>query len=189
MPRKKSYIEEEVIEKAMHTFWKNGYEATSVRDLEREMEINQFSIYASFTNKDGVFLESVKCYKGKAKKEILNKLIDSNNGVNSIKDYFKDFLNFVKDDNEGYKGCLLTNTINELGDKANGQIVKEIGQFSTLIRNTFLEKLATNTVKSKETINKQANYLIVALQGLSVASKMLSKEQLDDFIEVTFNNM
>ncbi len=188
MPRKKSYIEEEVIEKAMHTFWKKGYEATSVRDLEREMGINQFSIYASFTNKDGIFLESVKYYKTKATKEILNKLINSNDGVNSIKKYFKDFLKFVKD-TEGYKGCLLTNTINELGGKANEQVVNEIGQFSTLIRDTFFKKLATNTIKSKETINKQANYLIVALQGLSVASKMLGKKQLDDFIEVTFKNI
>ena len=45
MARKKQYNEAEVIEKAMRLFWRNGYESTSVRMLEKEMGINQFSIY------------------------------------------------------------------------------------------------------------------------------------------------
>ena len=60
MARKKQYKEDEVIKKATAIFCKNGYEATSVRMLEKEMGINQFSIYASFKNKQGVFLESIK---------------------------------------------------------------------------------------------------------------------------------
>ena len=56
MARQKKYIESEVIEKAMQLFWKNGYETTSVRMLEKEMGINQFSMYASCGNKQGVFI-------------------------------------------------------------------------------------------------------------------------------------
>jgi hypothetical protein len=33
--------------------------------VEKEMGINQFSIYASFVSKQGLFLESLKCYKPK----------------------------------------------------------------------------------------------------------------------------
>ena len=51
MPREKQYKEEEVIEKAMGLFWKNGYRNTSLRMLSKEMGINQFSINASFGNK------------------------------------------------------------------------------------------------------------------------------------------
>jgi AcrR family transcriptional regulator len=64
MARNKQYNEQEVIEKAMSLFWRNGYQNTSVRMLEKEMGINQFSIYASFGNKHGV-VESLKCYKTK----------------------------------------------------------------------------------------------------------------------------
>jgi AcrR family transcriptional regulator len=64
MARNKQY-NEQVIEKAMSLFWRNGYQNTSVRMLEKEMGINQFSIYASFGNKHGVFVESLKCYKTK----------------------------------------------------------------------------------------------------------------------------
>jgi len=77
MARTKAYIEDEVIDKALQLFWRNGYDTTSVRMLEKEMGINQFSIYASFKNKQGVFLESIKCYKKKIKEELLDKLNES----------------------------------------------------------------------------------------------------------------
>ena len=63
MARKKQYNEEEVVEKATGLFWRNGYEATTVRMLEKDMVINQFSIYSSFGNKQCVFLESINDYK------------------------------------------------------------------------------------------------------------------------------
>jgi len=46
MARKKQYNEEDVLEKALTLFWSNGYESTSTRMLEKEMGINQFSIYS-----------------------------------------------------------------------------------------------------------------------------------------------
>ena len=186
MSRRKAYIEEEVIEKAMYTFWKNGYKATSVRMLEKEMGINQFSIYASFKDKDGVFLKSLQFYKNKLRQEVLNKLINSQQGIESVKKYFYDFLEFSKEEDE-FKGCLLTNSVFEIED--NDEAASEINEFAIKLRNCFRDKLAMDKKRTKKLLDKQANYLIVALQGLSVASKMLSKEQLDDFIEVTFNSI
>lgn len=43
----------------MALFWRNGYETTSIQMLEKEMGINKFSIYSSFGNKEGVFIESL----------------------------------------------------------------------------------------------------------------------------------
>jgi len=51
MPRNKTNDDDLVLEKAMNVFWVHGYEGTSVRLLEKEMGINQFSMYASFKNK------------------------------------------------------------------------------------------------------------------------------------------
>ncbi len=96
MARKKQYIEQEVLEKAMALFWRNGYESTSVRMLEKEMGINQFSIYASFGSKQGLFLESINAYKRKMHC-IKDKLEKSGNGTLGIKQYFYDFLDFSKE--------------------------------------------------------------------------------------------
>ena len=188
MPRKKNYIEEEVIEKAMQVFWKNGYEATSTRMLEKEMGINQFSIYASFKNKQGIFLETIKCYKKKLKIEALNTLINASDGVDGIKKYFYEFLRFTKEDN-CYKGCFLTNTMNELGSEIDEVINSEINQFTYVVRGAFINALKSPNRKNEQTIEKEANYLFISLLGLSTSSKMLSEKQLNDFIEMTFKNL
>lgn len=188
MARKKQYIEEDVIEKAMALFWRNGFETTSVRMLEKEMGINQFSIYSSFGNKEGVFLESMKCYKKKAKKELIDKLLASKDGILAIEQYFHNFIEFSKDTDQN-KGCLLTNTVNELGQNIDKVILDEILKFARNVKAAFIEKLKEDTSKSDALIHKQANYLMVSLQGLSVASKMFPKEQLDDFIVTTIQNL
>jgi AcrR family transcriptional regulator len=71
----------------MSLFWRNGYQNTSVRMLEKEMGINQFSIYASFGNKHGVFVESLKCYKTKIY-SIFEKLQNGKDGVNDILKFY-----------------------------------------------------------------------------------------------------
>jgi TetR/AcrR family transcriptional repressor of nem operon len=108
MARKKEYNENEVVEKAMQQFWRNGYETTSMQILEKEMGINKFSIYASFGNKHGLFIESLKCYKLKVS-VILEKFKNATNSVADIKEFFYDS---VAADFKGstQKGCFITNT-------------------------------------------------------------------------------
>ena len=76
MARTKNFDDNDVIEKATYLFWKNGYGNTSMSALEKTMGINKFSIYASFGNKQGVFLRSLACYKQKLL-PIVNKLKNS----------------------------------------------------------------------------------------------------------------
>ncbi|WP_041263962.1 TetR/AcrR family transcriptional regulator [Bernardetia litoralis] len=187
MARKKQYIEQVVIEKAMSLFWRNGYETTSIRMLEKEMGINQFSIYASFGSKEGVFIESIKCYQEKMK-SITDKLEKSLSGTEGIKQYFYDFLEFSKETN-CQKGCLVTNTFNELGQEASPLVMKELSKFSSQMRSLFINNLKQDSAKDAETIEIQGNYLITSMLGLSLASKVLQKNQLNDFIETAFKNL
>ena len=187
MSRKKQYNEAEVIEKAMALFWKTGYENTSVRMLEKEMGINQFSMYSSFGNKQGVFVESIKCYRSKIK-AITDTLKNSNNGKEGIKQFFYDFVEFSKESSLK-KGCLITNTANELGAEADPIILAEIQKFTAEIRNLFYANLKQDASKDEDTLKKQANYLIICKLGFSNATKIFTKAQLDDFIEITFKNI
>ncbi|GAA5225265.1 TetR/AcrR family transcriptional regulator [Membranihabitans marinus] len=184
MARKKKYNEDEVIEKAMALFWRNGYESTSVRELEKEMGINQFSIYASFGSKQGVFLESVKCYEKKIR-SITEKLSKSSNGLTGIKQFFYDFLSFSMDE-KGQNGCLLINTVNEIGLTGDPDILDEILKFSNYIKSLFINNLNQIGQFSDEYIERRANYYFIALQGLTVASKVFPKAEIEDFIEITF---
>lgn len=187
MARTKQYREEDVIQKAMDLFWRNGYEATSVRMLEKEMGINQFSIYSSFGSKNGVFLESIKVYKNRLN-SIRHTLKESNNGVLGIKQFFYDFLEFTKDDNIN-KGCLVCNTVSELGNKAKPEVLAQLMKFTEEIRDLFLKNLKQVQEKTPEAVEKEANFLMTSMLGLSLGSRILEKQQLEDFIETTFKSI
>ena len=187
MARSKQYNEQEVIEKAMSLFWRNGYENTSVRMLEKEMGINQFSIYACFGNKQGLFLESLKCYKSKVN-SIFEKLKKGTNGVKDIKDFFYDSLQ-ISTELGNHKGCLLTNTYNEFADIEDQLVNEQMTEFMSNIKTIFIEKLSTDKTKVEETILKQANYLLLAKHGLAAASRVNNKQEIADYIELTFSKI
>jgi len=187
MPRTKNYNEQEVIEKAMNLFWRNGYETTSMQMLEKEMGINKFSIYSSFGNKNGVFLQSIACYKQKLH-QLINTLKISSNGIAGIKQYFYDFIEFSKE-NELGKGCLITNTANEIGDDADPHIKEVLSRFTDDVKQVFLDSLRHDTSKTEAVIEQQADYLLISMFGLSSATRIFSKTQLQNYIENIFKNL
>ncbi|MDW5290562.1 TetR/AcrR family transcriptional regulator [Formosa sp. PL04] len=187
MARKKEYIEEDVIEKAMLLFWKNGYATTSMQMLEKEMGINKFSIYSSFGNKNGVFLESIACYKKKLN-TLITKLKVSKNGVEGIKQYFYDFIEFSKETEFG-KGCLVTNTANEIGEDADEKIKDVLFKFTDEVKDVFTLNLEQDKSKDHETIEQQADFLLISMFGLSSASRIFNKTQLDNYIQNIFKNV
>lgn len=186
MPRTKTYNEQDVIEKAMNLFWRNGYETTSMQMLEKEMGINKFSIYSSFGSKNGVFLKSIKCYKQKLN-TLLEKLKSSDNGILGIKDYFYDFIEFSKETEFG-KGCLITNTANEIGDNADLEIKNALSNFTNNIKQVFISVLKQDTTKTENQLNEEADYLLIAMFGLSSASRVFNNTQLNNYIENIFKN-
>ncbi|MDO1512433.1 TetR/AcrR family transcriptional regulator [Maribacter confluentis] len=187
MARKKQYIESEVIDKAMQLFWRNGYESTSMHMLEREMGINKFSIYSSFGNKHGVFLECLKSYKTRVH-AIFEKFKKAKNGVEDIKAFFYDSV-AIGNMNGNQKGCLVTNTYYEFAHSDDQLVKEEMESFMKDLKQLFIEKLKINTEKDLATIEQQANYLLLAKHGLAAATKVNSNKEIEDYIEMTFNNI
>lgn len=187
MPRTKNYKEQDVVEKAMNLFWRNGYETTSMQMLEKEMGINKFSIYSSFGSKNGVFLESLKCYKKKLSQLIL-KLKSTENGPAGIKQFFFDFVEFTKETEFG-KGCLVSNTANQIGENADQQIKESIDHFIKEIKQVFSNSLKQDKYKSSSTIEQQSDFLVISMFGLSSATRVFNNNQLVNYIENIFKNI
>ena len=187
--RLKAYNEPEVVEKAMNLFWKNGFEATSMQMLEKEMGINKFSIYASFENKNGLFIESLKCYKEKLG-VLIHKMKNSKKGIADIEQYFYNFIEFSKGTELG-KGCFVTNSVNEIKENTDQKIKNVLSIFLNDIKQVFFEKLQESNSNNKNDIalQKEADYLVLSIFGLANASKFFSKEQIANHIENIFKRM
>ena len=71
MARHKEFEREVVLEKAMATFWRYGYEGTSVQTLVENMGINRGSIYDTFGDKRSLFLAAIQHYNEAVVKKLL----------------------------------------------------------------------------------------------------------------------
>ncbi|WP_405485798.1 TetR/AcrR family transcriptional regulator [Nocardia sp. NBC_00511] len=60
--RPRGFDRDAVLRQAMITFWRNGYEGTSMSDLTTEMGIASPSIYACFGSKEQLFRQAVDLY-------------------------------------------------------------------------------------------------------------------------------
>jgi TetR/AcrR family transcriptional repressor of nem operon len=180
-----------VLEKAMHIFWKNGYEATSIRTLEKGMGINQFSIYANFKSKNRLLIEALKYYQDIMYTDLLSELDRSPGGTAEIKKFFYKFVDFVKVDHKA-SGCLLTNTRLELRQK-DKKVDALIGEFMQrvilILKRAIAKAKERGEISAKADTIKYANYLMGVLQGLAATTKFFSKKEISDYIETAFLNL
>lgn len=63
--RPRSFDRDIALDKAIRLFWRQGFEATSIRDLAAELEISVPSLYGAFGGKAQLFAEAVRVYDGK----------------------------------------------------------------------------------------------------------------------------
>ena len=59
-----SFDRDAALRKAMLTFWRHGYETTSVAELTAAMGVSAPSLYAAFGDKRRLFLEAMRLYAG-----------------------------------------------------------------------------------------------------------------------------
>jgi AcrR family transcriptional regulator len=59
-----SFNRDAALERAMLTFWRHGYETTSIADLTAAMGISTPSLYSAFGDKKRLFLEATQLYAG-----------------------------------------------------------------------------------------------------------------------------
>jgi AcrR family transcriptional regulator len=60
--RPRAFDRDQALARAMQVFWSKGYEAASLADLTKAMDINPPSLYAAFGDKEGLFIEAVRRY-------------------------------------------------------------------------------------------------------------------------------
>lgn len=62
MVNKAKFDRADVIQKACFLFWKKGFYATSIRDIQQATDMRPGSIYATFGSKQGLFSETLHYY-------------------------------------------------------------------------------------------------------------------------------
>ncbi|MGC9524422.1 MAG: TetR/AcrR family transcriptional regulator [Limnospira sp.] len=171
MARHKEFDREVVLSKAMDTFWHQGYEATSIQDLVKNMGINRGSLYDTFGDKRSLFLEAIAHYDETVAKAAIASLEAPNASKPAIVALFERVADGVQD----RRGCLITNTVVELCPHDPDTARRISGNLKRLERAFYValkRAQEKGEVGGDRDISALASFLLCSLQGLQVTSKI-----------------
>jgi TetR/AcrR family transcriptional repressor of nem operon len=190
MARHKEFNQQQALEKAMETFWRYGYEGTSIQDLVETMGINRGSLYDTFGDKRSLFLAAIAHYDETVVERIVTRLETPDAAKQAIIDHFEDLIERAASD-KTRRGCLLTNTAIELCPH-DADTAKRIATNLERIENAFYHALqravAKGELKNTENLHALARYLTCTLQGLRVICKVNpNREILQDITQIALS--
>jgi TetR/AcrR family transcriptional repressor of nem operon len=112
--RLREFDTDDAVRKAMRTFWRRGYQATSIKDLEEATGLTAGSIYKAYGSKKELFSQCMSLYmKEESYLSILLRMYDA-----SIQAALRRLLDVIiestDETSERPSGCLATNLVPEL---------------------------------------------------------------------------
>ncbi len=181
MPRHKEFDREEVVLNAMMVFWNKGYEASSMQDLVDRMKINRFSLYETFKSKHELFLEALQAYYENVAIPFFHRLKDSTKGLKAIESILMELVSRIKS-GQSSNGCLMCNTIAELGARKDKRTTIILEKSLKAIEGCFYEALSRarqlGEISKSVNASEYAKVLMGYTTGLLVVAKVLSDKEM-----------
>jgi TetR/AcrR family transcriptional repressor of nem operon len=178
MARPKSFDREEVLGRAMAVFWRQGFATTSIRDLVEATGLNPGSLYDTFDDKHGLFLDAVALYRRTVVARRLEKLEGPGPARDRIEAFFEDVIRFSL--GEGHLlGCLMTNSAIELAPRDRDTAVAVAANFAEMeaaFRQVLRRAQEAGEIAAGRPVEDLARYLTSGLQGLRVMAKIQQDE-------------
>ena len=174
MARPVEFDENKVLTNAMEQFWREGYEASSVRKLLNCTGINRGTLYNSFGDKDTFFRSCVDQYNTIVQKQIEDSLKNSKLSCwNAINAYFEETI-FNVSSKQRSMGCMLVNSLCESINQ-NRALRKVVRDSLASIRKEILVRLKEAKDKRKlkkgVSVDFAADVLMNTLYGIRVNSR------------------
>ncbi len=190
MARQKKFDKEEVLEKAMETFWRFGFEGTSMQSLIESMGINRSSLYETFGDKRSLFEAAITHYEQTRMQEMVDSLKDNGGSKLAIYKVFNDLIDLSIRDEER-RGCFLTNTAIERCPH-DSETAKKISADMKIVEKAFQKALKNAQKKGEMSSHKEidsiAQYLTSSFQGLRVMAKVNQEPGfLKNIVKVTLS--
>jgi TetR/AcrR family transcriptional repressor of nem operon len=109
MPSPKRYKREEVLDRAIELFRRQGYSATSTAELVETLGMNRKSMYAEFGSKQELFEAALERYSAVNLSRVLAPIEAPDANAQSIRDAFLGYASASETKFRGL-GCLMANT-------------------------------------------------------------------------------
>jgi len=177
MARPVEFNREDVLQKAMLLFWRNGYAATSISDLAVAMDMRPGSIYSAFESKQALMLEAMACYAESARRGIQATLFAGSGKRESFAALFERMAGEMACETRP-KGCLIINLLLELSrlDESAGEHArKHLDAVKAIFREALIEAEAGGELNAGQSISDYATFLLGAMFALRVMGRAAAR--------------
>lgn len=182
--RRLSFDRDAALKNAMMTFWKFGYETTSVSDLLAAMNISAPSLYTAFGDKERLFIEAVDEYVASYGDAFHSALYEAA----TAKEGMERMLRFavIEHMRPGTpKGCLLVTAAATGSDSSlNVQqyLAKKRSEHRNLIKARIQQGLKDGDVAEDVDAQGLSYFYSTVLQGLSIQARGGAKRKSLEFV-------
>lgn len=184
----KKYDREDLLERAVELFRRQGYSDTSTAELVAELGVNRKSMYAEFGSKQGLFEAALEYYDQHHLTRVLGPLESQEAGPNEIRKAFQGYARASEGWASG-KGCLLCNTAVEraaLDPGAARYVEAYIDRVTAAFRSALSNGQQRGEVSVESNIEDLAAYFMTALIGFAACVRaQASPEQMHAACRVT----
>lgn len=187
MARSVTYDYDAVVEQALRQFWSEGFGNCDVEQLTRKAKVNRHSLYKTFGGKKGLFDEALGRYIDTIAADFIT-VLQEGTGLEAIQTYFRKATGTLrKQTDEGYgpRGCLITNTVVEMG-RGDADVNAIIDRYYTKMTKEFSQAIRRGqkdgSIRSDLDAGAAAKWLIMTSQGLSVSARFGAPA--DNLVEV-----
>lgn len=174
MARPREFQREEVVAKALSVFWRKGYQATSVQDLVEATGVNRGSLYDTFGDKHGLFLEAVAHYRSHVTAQRLARLEEPGPSRRRIAAFFKELVDFSLGEGR-LLGCLMTNSAIELAPHDRDTrlaVAASMGAMEAAFRRVLTQARKNGEIRAQKSPADLARFFTTTANGLRVMAKV-----------------
>lgn len=170
MARPIQYDRDTILDKAMQTFWEQGYCATSMATLVETTDLKPGSLYAAFESKQGLFLATLNHYGTRSAEKLRLHLNTLASPLEAIDAYFDRLADDIEKP-RGKTSCFLVNTVLELSQRdaeIRRCINRHFGQIESAFVDALQEARALGELDAGTDCDAMAAFLMSNIWGLRV---------------------
>lgn len=110
MARAANYDRDGALNAAMNLFWRKGYHATSLKDLESALQMKPGSIYAAFDSKENLYLLAIERYFETSRAGFRAEMAKAATPLSGLAAQFQNHANLAQED-PARRACMLMKTV------------------------------------------------------------------------------
>jgi TetR/AcrR family transcriptional repressor of nem operon len=175
VPRPRGYERAKVLDAAKNAFWADGFEGTSMLELERRTGLNRSSLYLAFGAKRNLFDAALDEYEESFIDPLIGSMEGPSAGLAEIAGFFSRLrAYFLEDPSVSQWGCLMVNTIAELSRRDQDASDRATG-YRDRLRRAFthaLEGASPNGDGAHAEIPRRAGLLVATTFGVWLSARI-----------------